>query len=168
MEKGVNWSHHSANQGLCDKGKAMKSCRHKEEGTSAAFNGRENNWLPVCFPILLFPVSRLLSIPGTPQPCLISVQPNWIKDGPLDLCPKYLFLQCMENQKHGSQKQSCHWSNGEQEWSQRKQMLMMQDTLHNSFVKATCRAGSQHYKTCEKGPLQMKATTTVPCRIHLH
>jgi len=61
---------------------------------------------------LFFPISRLLSIPGTPQPCLISVQPNWIKDGPWDLCPKYPSLQGRENQKHGNQKQSCHRANG--------------------------------------------------------
>lgn len=106
----------------------------------------------MCFSTFFFPVSCLVSIPGTLQPRLISAQPKWINDGPRDSCPKYLPLQGMENQKHANQKQSCHRSNGEQEWSQRKQMLMMQDTPSTSFVKATCRAGSQHYKNLWEWP----------------
>lgn len=43
-------------------------------------------------------------------------------------------------------------------------MLVMQDTLHNSFEKPTHRAGPQCYESWENGPPQTKVTTTLPQR----
>lgn len=109
----------------------------------------ENSWLPTSVDSTLsFPISCLLSIPDTPQPCSISVQQTASKTDPGSYTQNNCLYRAWKIKHMEIKSRVLTKLMGSRNDLRENKSWWCKTFIHNSFEKAMCRAGSWHYETC--------------------